>query len=90
MVRWLRLGAALLVTVTVMACLEYFGVSSLLGGRSGDEVQHDAQSRARELFWFAIFGVVMIMSVVAAARRWSGQLRHALVLTPQLKRRDVV
>ncbi len=90
MVMWLRLGAALLVTVAVMAALEYFGVSPLLGGRSADEVQHDAQSRARELFWFAIFSVVMVMSVVAALRRWSGQLRHALVVAPQLKRRDVV
>ena len=90
MVMWLRLGGALLVTVAVLGCLEYFGVSSLLGGRSADEVQHDAQSRARELFWFAIFGVVMVMSVVAAVRRWSGQLRHALIVAPQLKRRDVV
>ena len=66
MVMWLRLSGALLVTLVVLACLEYFGVSSLLGGRSADEIQHDAQSRARELFWFAIFGVVMVMSVVAA------------------------
>ena len=89
MIMWLRLGGALLITVAVIACLEYFGVSSLLGGRSADEVQHDAQSRARELFWFAIFAVVMTMSVVAALRRWADQLRHALFVTPQLKRRDV-
>ncbi len=89
MVMWLRLGGALLVTVVVLACLEYFGVSSLLGGRSADEVQHDAQTRAREVFWFVIFGVVMFMSVVAAVRRWTGQLRHALFVAPQLKRRDV-
>jgi hypothetical protein len=78
MVMWLRLGGALLITIAVLACLEYFGVSSLLGGRSADEVQHDAEARAREFFWFMIFGVVMFMSVVAALRRWSGQLRHAL------------
>jgi hypothetical protein len=89
MVMWLRLGGALLVTVAVLACLEYFGVSSHLGGRATDEVQHVAQSRTRELFWFVIFGVVMFMSVVAAVRRWSGQLRHALAVPPQLKRRDV-
>jgi hypothetical protein len=89
MIMWLRLGGALLVTVAVIACLEYFGVSSLLGGRSADDMQHDAQARAREIFWFAIFAVVMAMSVVAAVRRWSGQLRHALLVAPQLKRRDV-
>jgi hypothetical protein len=89
MVMWLRLGGALLVTVAVMACLEYFGVSSHLGGRSADEVQHEAQSRTRELFWFAIFGVVMFMSVVAALRRWAGQLRHAVSVSPQLRRRQV-
>jgi hypothetical protein len=88
MIMWLRLGGALLVTVAAMASLEYFGVSSILGGRSADEVQHDAQSRARELFWFVIFGVVMFMSVVAALRRWAGQLRHALFVAPQLKRRQ--
>jgi hypothetical protein len=90
MVMWLRLGGALLVTLAVMACLEYSGVGSLLSGRSADEVQHDAQNRARELFWLMIFGVVMTMSVVAAVRRWTGQLRRHVVLTPpQLRRRDV-
>ena len=88
MVMWLRLGGALLITLAVIAALEYFGVSSLLGGRSADEVQHDAQARARELFWLVIFGLVMAMSVVAAIRRWTGQLRHALFVTPQLKRRN--
>jgi hypothetical protein len=86
---WLRLGGALLVTIAVLACLEYFGVSSILGGRSADEVQHDAQARAREFFWFVIFGVVMFMSVVAALRRWSGQLRHTVFVTSNSRRRDV-
>lgn len=89
MVMWLRLGGALLITVVVLACLEYFGVSSLLGGRSADEMQHDAQARARELFWLAIFAVVMTMSVVAALRRWTEQMRHAVFVAPQLRRRDL-
>jgi purine-cytosine permease-like protein len=87
MAMWLRLGGALLITVLVMACLEYFGVSAIFGGRA-DDVQHDAQSRMRELFWLAIFAVVMTMSVVAAMRRWAGQLRGALA-APALRRRDV-
>ena len=33
MIMWLRLGGALLVTLAVIACLEYFGVGSLLSGR---------------------------------------------------------
>ena len=89
MVMWLRLGGALLITVVVLACLEYFGVSSLLGGRSADEMQHDAQARARELFWLAIFAVVMTMSGVAALRRWTEQMRHAVFVAPQLRRRDL-
>ncbi len=89
MTMWLRLGGALLITIAVMAAPEYFGVSSLLGGGSADGVHHDAQDRTRELFWLMIFGVVMAMSVVAAVRRWTGQLRHAVLVAPQLKRRDV-
>lgn len=85
---WLRLGGALLITLLVLACLEYFGVSAILSGRAADDVQHDAQSRMRELFWLAIFAVVMTMSVVAAVRRWTAQLRGAFT-TPQLRRRDV-
>jgi hypothetical protein len=87
MVMWLRLCGALLVTLAVMACLEYIGFGSLLSGRPADETQHDAQSRARELFWFLVFGVVMFMAVVAAVRRWADHLRHALFVAPQLKRR---
>jgi hypothetical protein len=86
MTMWLRIGGALLITVAVMACLEYFGVSSILGGRSADEVQHDAQSRAREFFWFMIFTVVMATSVLAAVRRCTADLRRAW---PPLRRRDV-
>ena len=88
MVMWLRLGGALLITLVVLACLEYFGFSAILGGRPADDVQHDVQSRLRELFWLAIFAVVMTMSVVAAVRRWTAQLRGAVVAS-QLRRRNV-
>jgi len=88
MAMWFRLAGALLITLLVLACLEYFGVSGVLSGRSADDMQHDAQIRLRELFWLAIFAVVMTMSVVAAVRRWTGQLRGAIA-TPQLRRRDV-
>ncbi|CAN7604490.1 hypothetical protein LJR225_004574 [Phenylobacterium sp. LjRoot225] len=85
---WLRLGGALLITFLVLACLEYFGVSAMLGGRAADDVQHDVESRLRELFWLAIFALVMTMSVVAALRRRTAQLRGALT-TSQLRRRNV-
>jgi hypothetical protein len=85
---WLRLGGALLITILVIAALEYFGVSALLGGRSADEVQHDAHARVRELFWLGIFAIVMATALLAAARRWAGHLRRALAPHPQLSRRD--
>jgi purine-cytosine permease-like protein len=88
MAMWVRLGGALLITLLVLACLEYFGVSAILGGRAADDVQHDVESRLRELFWLAIFSVVMVMSVVAAVRRWAALLRGALV-APPLGRRHV-
>jgi purine-cytosine permease-like protein len=88
MAMWVRLGGALLITLLVLACLEYFGVSAMLGGRAADDVQHDVESRLRELFWLAIFSVVMVMSVVAAVRRWTALLRGALV-APPLGRRNV-
>lgn len=89
MAMWLRIGGVLLVTMAVVACLEYFGVSSLLGGRSAEQVQSGAQGRTRELFWFMIFAVVMATSVLAAGRRWAGHLRRALAPAPSLKRRNV-
>jgi hypothetical protein len=88
MTMWLRLGGALLITILVMAALEYFGVSSLLGGRSAEDAQHDLDNRLSELFWLAMFTVVMVMSLVAAVRRWTGHLRRALAM-PLLKRRHV-
>lgn len=88
MTMWLRLGGALLITLLVMAALEYFGVSSIFGGRSADEAQPDLDGRLGQAFWFAMFGFVMLMSVVAAVRRWLGHLRRA-VAPPPLKRRHV-
>ena len=76
MVMWLRLAGALLVTLAAIGALEYFGVSRLLGGRSPDEVQEAAHGRTRELFWLAIFFVVMATSLLAAARRSVGRLRQ--------------
>jgi hypothetical protein len=82
---WLRLAGALAVTLAAIGALEYFGVSRLLGGRSPDEVQEAAHGRTRELFWLMIFFVVMATSLLAAARRWAGQLRRAM--TPRAGRR---
>jgi hypothetical protein len=72
MIMWLRLGGALLVTLVAIGALEYFGVGRMLGGRSADETSAAAQERARELFWLAIFVVVMATALLAAARRWAG------------------
>jgi ABC-type dipeptide/oligopeptide/nickel transport system permease subunit len=79
MIMWGRILVALVVTLLVMACLEYFGSGTLLGGRSSGEMQHDAQSRVRELFWFVIFALVMATALLAALRRWAGHLRRAVV-----------
>jgi hypothetical protein len=88
MTMWLRLGGALLITLLVMAALEYFGVSSIIGGRSAEDAQPDLDGKLGQAFWFAMFGIVMLMSFVAAVRRWIGHLRRALA-QPQLRRRDV-
>jgi len=86
---WLRIVGALLVTVGVLAALEYFGVGWMLGGRSGEEVNQAAQSRSREFFWSLIFAVVMATAVLAAVRRWAGHLRRAGAVVQPLRRRDV-
>jgi hypothetical protein len=88
MVMWIRIGGALLVTLAVVTLMECFGVSALLSGRGADQAHPAPHARARELFWLAIFAVVMCMSVVAAIRRWTEQLRHVRVV-PTLKRRQV-
>jgi hypothetical protein len=74
---WLRLAGALLVTLAAIGALEFFGVSRLLGGRSPDEAPA-AAGPSRELFWLAIFFVVMATSLLAAARRVVGRLRQAV------------
>lgn len=79
---WLRLAGALVVTLGAIGALEYFGVSTLLGGRSANEVQEAAHTRARELFWLMIFFVVMATSLLAAARRWAGHFRRVAAPAP--------
>ena len=79
---WLRLVGALLVTLVAIGALEYFGVSRLLGGRSPDEAPA-AAGRTREFFWLVIFFVVMATSLLAAARRWAGQLKRAVAPKPR-------
>ncbi|WP_394763782.1 hypothetical protein [Phenylobacterium sp.] len=78
MIMWLRLAGALIVTLAAIGALEFFGVSRLVGGRSPNEVQEAANGRTRELFWLLIFVVVMATSLLAAARRWAGQLKRAM------------
>lgn len=88
MIMWFRLAAALVVTLVALGALDYFGVGSILGGRSGEEVSPSAlaHGRTRELFWFAIFAVVMATSLLAAARRWAGHLRRASAVSPAKRR----
>lgn len=81
MIMWIRVAGALALTWAALGCLDYFGVTALIGGRSGDNaVQQGAQQTAwaRDLFWFAIFAVVMATALLAAARRGATQLRAAL------------
>ena len=79
MMMWIRVLGALALTWAALGCLDYFGVTALLGGRSGDDaVHHEAQQTwARDLFWFGIFAIVMATSLLAAARRGAGQLKRA-------------
>ena len=65
---WLRLGGAMAVTVALMLILDQLRPGAHSGG---------AAMRLRGLFWLAIFAVVMVMSVVAAARRQAAKLRRA-------------
>lgn len=80
MIMWVRVAGALALTWAALGCLDYFGVTALLGGRTGDDaVQHEAQQTwARDLFWFAIFAAVMATALLAAARRGAGHLKNAL------------
>ena len=79
---WVRLGAAVAVTLAALGCLEYLGVSSVLG-RPPEDVQQAAHGRTREFFWFLIFAIVMTTSLLAAIRRWIGHLLRAIGFTPR-------
>ena len=80
MTNWIRVGGALALTWALLGCLDLLGVTALVGGRSGDDaVHHEAQQTwSRDLFWFAIFAVVMATALLAAARRGAGHLKHAV------------
>lgn len=80
MIMWVRVAGALALTWAALGCLDYFGVTAFLGGRSGDDAVHQEvqQTWARDLFWFAIFAVVMATALLAAARRGVGHLKNAL------------
>ena len=88
MIMWLRLAGALAVTLTAIGALEYFGVGSLLGGRSADDAPA-AAGRSRELFWSMIFVVVMATSLLAAARRWAGHFRRVAIPAKPRRRTSV-
>lgn len=81
MTMWMRVAGALALTWAALGCLDYLGVTGFAGGRSGgNAVHHGAQQAwARDLFWFAIFAVVMATALLAAARRGMGNLRRAIV-----------
>jgi hypothetical protein len=78
LIMWLRLAGALVVTLCAIGALEYFGVSRILGGRAPEEARAAAYAPAKEVFWLAIFFVVMATSLLAAARRWAGHLKRAM------------
>jgi len=75
---WLRLAAALLVTLAAIGVFEFFSAGASIADRAPGEVQDPAHGRPREVFWFLIFAVVMATSLLAAARRMVGHLRRAL------------
>jgi hypothetical protein len=73
---WLRVAGALAVTLTALGCLDYWGLNPLVGNQV-DDLQEAIRGRARELFWFAVWALVMATSVLAALRRWAPTLRRA-------------
>ena len=77
MLMWLRLAGAVVVTLCAIGALEYFGVSRILGGRTPEDAQA-SYAPAKEIFWVAIFFVVWATSLLAAVRRWGGQLKRAI------------
>lgn len=80
MLMWTRVIGALALTWVALGFLDYFGVTALVGGRSGDDaVHHHAQQTwTRDLFWFGIFAIVMLTALLAAARRGAGQLTRVV------------
>jgi len=87
MIMWIRVVGAMALTWAALGCLDYFGVTAMLGGRSGDDaVRHQAQQTwTRDAFWLGIFAIVMATALLAAARRGAGQLRRALADGPGRK-----
>ncbi|HEY2754090.1 hypothetical protein [Phenylobacterium sp.] len=83
---WLRLAGAVLVTLAAIGAFEYFGVGRIVGGRAPDDAPA-ANGRLGELFWLAIFFIVMGTSLLAAARRWGEHLKRALATKPHSERR---
>jgi hypothetical protein len=73
MVMWFRLAGVVAVTLAAFGALDYWG--AFIGGRTVEETQ-EATHRAREVFWFLIFLLVMATAVLAAARRWTDHLRR--------------
>jgi hypothetical protein len=71
---WLRLGAAVAITFALLFCVEQMRAGPH-AGRLAAELQQGAALRLRGLFWATIFAVVMVMSVVAAARRQAAKQR---------------
>ncbi|MDB5424198.1 MAG: hypothetical protein JWQ29_1614 [Phenylobacterium sp.] len=78
MAMWLRLAGALLVTLAAIGVLEFFAAGAAIADRTPSEVQEAAHGRPREFFWFLLFAVVMATSLLAAAHRAAGRLRHAV------------
>ena len=78
MAMWIRLCAALLVTLVALLALERLGIGNPIADRTPSDVQDAAHGRPRELFWFLIFSAVMATSLLAAARRGREQLVRAL------------
>ncbi len=76
MVMWLRLAAALLVTLAAIGIYAAMGTGDLMSDRPADDVQI-APARPRELFFLIIFAVVMATALLAAARRVIGRLRRS-------------
>jgi hypothetical protein len=87
MIMWIRVLGALALTWAALGCLDYFGVTALLGGRSGDDAVHNPAQQAwtRDVFWFGIFAIVMATALLAAARRGAGHLKRALADGPGRK-----